>query len=249
MEPFFTSPFWGIFLTVAAFTVGEFLYRNTNKLFVFQPLFVATIIGVLTIYLVSQLTGQTISQAYADYKHGADIIFWFIGPATISFAVPLYKKRNILYKFFIEIFASLTIGILISITVVYLLSKVLGLTKISTGAMMPQAATTAIAMPISSIIGGGGAAGKAAASITAVTVILNSVIIAALGSQFIKWFHLEKNPVGMGLGFGTAGHTIGSATALTYGETQGAMAAVAVVVVGLVVDIVAPFFAHLVHFM
>lgn len=41
--------------------------------------------------------------SYENYKIGGDIINFFLEPATISFAIPLYKKRDVLknigYKF------------------------------------------------------------------------------------------------------------------------------------------------------
>ncbi len=33
---------------------------------------------------------------YANYKIGGDIINFFLEPATICFAIPLYKKRDVL---------------------------------------------------------------------------------------------------------------------------------------------------------
>lgn len=34
--------------------------------------------------------------SYQQYKVGGDVIFFFLEPATISFAIPLYKKREVL---------------------------------------------------------------------------------------------------------------------------------------------------------
>ncbi|MBA1394922.1 antiholin LrgB, partial [Lactobacillus sp. XV13L] len=51
--------------------------------------------------------------------------------------------------------------------------------------------------------------------------------------------------VGEGLGLGTAGHTVGSAFALQLGSVQGAMAAVSVVLIGVIDNLAVPVFAHL----
>lgn len=53
--------------------------------------------------------------------------------------------------------------------------------------MLPQAATTAIALPLSEGIGG-------ITDITAFAVIFNAVIVYALGALFLKIFHV-KNPI------------------------------------------------------
>lgn len=105
--------------------------------------------------------------------------------------------------------------------------------------MLPQGATTAVAMPIAKSIGGDPA-------VTAMVCILNAVIIYALAEFLIKIFKLNRaSKVGIGLGLGTSGHTIGSAKAVQLGSVQGAMASVAVVVIALVMDILVPIYARL----
>ena len=74
--------------------------------------------------------------------------------------------------------------------------------------------------------------------------ILNAVIIYALGRKLVKIFRLNRSDIGVGLGLGTSGHTVGAAFALELGDLQGAMAAISVVVIGLVVDLVVPVFGH-----
>lgn len=130
------------------------------------------------------------------------------------------------------------IGTIVSLFAITIVAKSFGLDKIGVASMFSQSATTAIALPLTSAIGGN-------ASVTAMACILNAVIIYALGNKLVKWFKLKEDPVGAGLGLGTAGHTIGSAFALEMGSVEGAMAAVAVVVIGLVDNLVVPVFAHL----
>ena len=52
--------------------------------------------------------------------------------------------------------------------------------------------------------------------------------------------------IGAGICLETSGHTVGAAFALELGELQGAMAAIAVVVIGLVVDLVIPIFSYMI---
>ena len=103
---------------------------------------------------------------------------------------------------------------------------------------MPQAATTAIALPIAESIGG-------IKAITALAVILNAVLVSALGKTVLDKLHIT-DPIARGLALGTAGHTVGAAVALQNGETEGAMASLAMVVVSVltvfVVPILAPIF-------
>lgn len=230
-------PFFGIFLSIAVFLIGQYLFKKSKGFFLFQPLFVGMVLGIIALVIIAAMMHLPVEKVYTNfYKPGGDIIFWFLNPATIAFAVPLYKRNDIVKKYWFEILLSLFIGMIASMILILLISKLFGLDHAATMAMLPQAATTAIALPISTAIGGN-------AAITAMTVILNAVIIYALGDFLIKLFKLDKSEIGLGLGLGLSGHTIGSAKAVELGEIQGSMASIAVIVIGLIVDLVVPIFA------
>ena len=129
-------------------------------------------------------------------------------------------------------------GLVLSVICVTIAAQILHMDKGIIGAMMPQAATTAIALPIAESIGG-------IKAITALAVILNAVLVSALGKTVLDKLHIT-DPIARGLALGTAGHTVGAAVALQNGETEGAMASLAMVVVSVltvfVVPILAPIF-------
>lgn len=234
------NPFFGIFLSLLVYAIGVFLFKKTNGFFLFQPLFLGMVLGILVLWLISKIINQNIGWVYTNlYKPGGDIIFWFLYPATIAFAIPLYKRNDIVKKYWFEIIASLLIGTLISLFIIYFIGKLINLNDTGIASMLPQAVTTAVAMPIAEGI-------KGVPAITAMACIINAVIIYALGDKLIKLFRL-KNPVGLGLGLGTAGHTIGSAKAVSIGSIEGSMASIAVVIISIVVDLVVPLFAKIMH--
>ncbi|HJE96207.1 antiholin-like protein LrgB [Ligilactobacillus acidipiscis] len=236
---YLSNPLFGVFLSLAVFMIGQWLFKKSNGFFLFQPLFVAMVLGIAILVVLGKSFDVSTAQVYAKtYKPGGDIIFWFLTPATIAFAVPLYKRNDVVKKNWGIILSSLVIGTIVSLFAITIVAKSFGLDKIGVASMLSQSATTAIALPLTSAIGGN-------ASVTAMACILNAVIIYALGNKLVKWFKLKEDPVGAGLGLGTAGHTIGSAFALEMGSAEGAMAAVAVVVIGLVDNLVVPVFAHL----
>lgn len=232
--------FFGIFLSLVVFLIGQWLFKISKGFFLFQPLFVGMVLGIFVLWLMSKWFGLSLPDFYVQaYKPGGDLLFWFLNPATIAFAIPLYRRNDVVKKFWLEIILSLIIGMFISLFAIWGVAKALGLNNVMISSMLPQAATTAIAMPISAAIGGNPA-------VTAMACILNAVLIYALADFLIKIFRLNSDPVGAGLGLGTAGHTVGSAKAVQLGSVQGAMASIAVVVISIVVDLVVPQFAHLV---
>nr|WGD89736.1 antiholin-like protein LrgB [Bacillus subtilis] len=225
------SPYFGIVVSLAAFGIGTFLFKKTKGFFLFTPLFVAMVLGIAFL----KIGGFS----YADYNNGGEIIKFFLEPATIAFAIPLYKQRDKLKKYWWQIIVSIIAGSICSVTIVYLLAKGIHLDSVLVmKSMLPQAATTAIALPLSKGIGG-------ISDITAFAVIFNAVIVYALGALFLKVFKV-KNPISKGLALGTSGHALGVAVGIEMGEVEAAMASIAVVVVGVVTVLVIPVFVQLI---
>ncbi|WP_367295276.1 LrgB family protein [Levilactobacillus yonginensis] len=231
---------FGIFLTLVVFLIGQWLFKISKGFFIFQPLFVGMVLGIFILFLLAKAFGTDTATFYKSaYLPGGNIIFWFLNPATIAFAIPLYRRNDIVKRFWLEIVLSLVVGLIISLFIIYEAGKLFGLSKGTLASLLPTGATTAIAMPIAAAIGGNPA-------ITAMVCILNAVIIYALGDWLVKVFRINNDPIGAGLGLGTAGKTVGSAKALQLGSIQGSMASIAVVVISIVVDLVVPQFASLV---
>ncbi|MGO2083532.1 antiholin-like protein LrgB [Vagococcus sp.] len=223
------TPYVGIIISFIVFGIGTYLFKKTNKFFLFTPLFVAMILGVI----VLKATGIS----YEEYNQGGKVISFFLEPATIAFAIPLYKKRDVLKKYWLEITAAIMIGSLISVTSIVAVGRLIQMHPNMIASLLPQAATTAIAVPIAESIGG-------ISSITAFAVIFNAVVVFALGQAALKLFRI-KDPIAKGLALGASGHALGVAIAMDMGETETAMASISVVIVGIITVIVVPLSAGL----
>ena len=217
----------GIIISLVVFEIGVFLFKKSKNFFLFTPLFVAMVLGVI----VLKVTGIS----YEQYNEGGKYISFFLEPATVAFAIPLYKKRDVLKKYWFEIVLALTIGSIGSLFSVIVVGKLIHMHPAIIASILPQAATTAIAVPISESIGG-------VASITAFTVIFNGGLTYALGKMALRYFRI-KDEIAQGLSLGAAGHALGVAVSMELGETETAMASIAVVIVGLVTVVVVPIFA------
>ena len=82
------NPYVGIIISLAVFGIGTWLFKKSKGFFLFTPLFVAMILGVV----VLKVTGIS----YEQYNEGGKYISFFLEPATVAFAIPLYKKRDVL---------------------------------------------------------------------------------------------------------------------------------------------------------
>lgn len=184
------TPIFGICFSLILYTIGQYLFKKSKGFFLLQPLFFAMVSGIVILWLMSKGLGTDVKTFYTQaYKPGGDLIFWFLNPATIAFAVPLYKKNDVVKKYWVEILSSLVIGMIVSLMLIVAISKMVGLSQVGIASMLPQAATTAIALPITAAIGGNTA-------VTAMACILNAVIIYALGKKLVSFFHLNDSKIG-----------------------------------------------------
>ena len=78
---------WGVLLTLAAFALGALVNRVTGKAF-FNPL----LLGAIFVIVFLSVCGIS----YADYKVSAAPVNYLLLPATISLAIPLYEKWDLL---------------------------------------------------------------------------------------------------------------------------------------------------------
>ena len=216
-----TTPYFGILVSLIPFVIAQYFYKNERFLLT------STTFRSNGCIVFLKVTGIS----YENYKIGGDIINFFLEPATISFAIPLYK--NVMYlKILATNFWGIAIGTLIALILIYLVAIVFQLGDQIGASMLPQAATTAIALPVSQGIGG-------VKELTSLAVILNAVVISALGTKIVKWFKIS-NPIARGLALGTSGHTLGVAAAKELGETEESMGSIAVVIVGVIIVAIVP---------
>lgn len=221
------TPYFGILVSLIPFVIATYFYKKTNDFFLLAPLFVSMVAGIAFL----KLTGIS----YENYKIGGDIINFFLEPATICFAIPLYRKREVLKRYWLQIFGGIAVGTIIALLLIYLVAITFQFGNQIIASMLPQAATTAIALPVSDGIGG-------VKELTSLAVILNAVVISALGAKIVKLFKIS-NPIARGLALGTSGHTLGVAAAKELGETEESMGSIAVVIVGVIVVAVVPILA------
>lgn len=223
------SPDLGILLSVGSFLIGQWIYKKSNNFFLFNPLLIATIIGIAFLLLTDT--------PYEHYAVGGDLITSLLQPATVAFAIPLYKQRKLIAEYWKEILIILVVGQVLSVLALGFLAVAMGLSDTIIASLITQPATTAIAAPVSESLGG-------IPGLTASAVILNAVIVSAVGQIFLKKLKVDDE-VTTGLALGTAGHAIGASLALEIGEVEGALATVAMVLSSILTVFVAPALAPL----
>ena len=222
------STMWGVGLTLAAFAVGTLINRVTKKS-VCNPLLLGSLV------VVAVLTALRIP--YAQYKASAAPVSWLLLPATVSLAVPLYEKWDLLRRNAKAILAGIAAGTLTSLASVLLIGWAMGLDHTQFVTLLPKSVTTAISMDVSAELGG-------IASLTGAVVILTGIVGSLFGEGLFRLLRIT-DPMAKGVAMGTAAHAIGTSRALEMGETEGAMSGLSIAVAGIMTAILAPVFVGL----
>ena len=189
-----------------------------------NPLLLSTIM-IVGILLLSDIP-------YEEYKQGAGLLNYFLTPATVCLAIPLYKQWNLLKNNFKAVILGILAGTLSSIVSILLLGLAFHLPNEHISTLLPKSITTAIGMGISEEMGG-------YVTLTVAAIVLTGILGSILSDLVFRIFPIH-HPIAKGLAFGTSAHAIGTAKALEMGEVEGAMSSLAIVVAGILTVILVP---------
>lgn len=217
MSEIFSSPYFGVALSVAAFGIGVKLQQKL-KTPVCNPLIIAIVLiaGVLLIFKIP----------YEAYNVGGEIINMFLAPATACLAVAIYTKIKILKQYWLPILVGCTAGSAASMLSVYGMCRLFGLDQSLTISLLPKSVTTPIAVSIAEPAGG-------MVPITVVAVIGTGILGSIIAPFLIRVFKVT-DPMAAGLAIGASSHAVGTSKAIELGEVEGAMSGLAIGVCGII---------------
>ena len=229
-ELFAECSYFGLLMTIGSYELARIINKRMRKE-VCNPLLFSTLfcIGVLL------LTG-TDYEVY--YENGGKVLEFFLTPATICLAIPLYKQFELLKKNAGAVLAGCLAGVLAHMVGCVLMLFLFHMEAAEYISLLPKSITTAIGKGLSEELGGFPA-------ITMATIMLTGLFGAVAAPSLLKLFGI-KDPVSQGLAIGTASHAAGTSRAVEIGEIQGAASSLAIVVTGLLTVVAAPLFARLV---
>jgi len=228
MSELIKSPIFGVLISLICYMLGQFISKKT-KVALCNPLLVAITLVVL-ILLLLKIPLDT-------YNNGGRIISFFLAPATVILAVPLYNKINNLKEFAFPVLIGIFIGSVAGILTVISLGNLLNLDKTLILSLIPKSVTTPIGIELSAKING-------IPSITVSAIIITGIIGAVFSPIILKVFKIN-NKIAVGISIGTSSHALGTTKAVELGETEGAMSGLSIGVAGIITVIVAPLIINL----
>lgn len=221
------SVFFGAALTLLCYEVGLWIKKKTNRS-IANPVLVAVLI-IITILLLSGID-------YETYNEGASYFSLLLTPATVSLAIPLYRQLELLKRYPKAIFGGIAAGVLTAMVSIFLMSLAFGLNHQQYVTLLPKSITTAIGMGVSEKMGG----------IVTITVVAISItgLSGTIGAEAICKLFRIKHPIAKGLAVGTASHALGTTKAMEWGEIEGAMSSLSIVVAGIMTVVSVSIFAN-----
>lgn len=210
------SLFAGVTLSLLAYLLGVVL-KKKFKCAIFNPLLISIVITIVVLV--------TAHVDYDVYNQGASYLSWFLTPATVCLAIPLYEQWTLLKRNIKAVLLGIIAGVLTSLGTVWVLAEIMGLSHKEYVTLLPKSITTAIGMGVSEELGG-------YVTITVAVIVVTGVLGNIFGELICKIFRIT-DPIARGLSIGSASHAIGTAKAMELGEIEGAMSSLAIAVAGI----------------
>ena len=218
----------GVFISLAAYGIGTLVKRKWKSALA-NPLLIAIILVILFL----KLSGVE----YETYNASAKYLTYLLAPATVSLAIPMYERMQLLKENYAAILTGILSGVLASLVCVLAMALVFHLSQAEYVTLLPKSVTTAIGMDIAKELGGH-------SEIAAAEIIITGVLGNMAAEPICRIFAI-RHPVAKGIALGTSAHAIGTAKAMEMGETEGAMSSLAIVVAGVCTVVGATVFAGL----
>lgn len=223
------SSYFGLFLSLFSYQFAGWLNKKAGRE-ICSPLLFSTIFCCMALLLTGTEYGEY-------YTGGAEVLEYFLTPATICLAIPLYRQYKLLKNHARAILAGCVSGVLAHMAGCVLTLMIFQLNEPEYITLLPKSITTAIGRSLSEELGGYPA-------ITMAAIMITGIFGAVMSPSLLKLFRITE-PLAQGLAIGASSHAAGTSKAVELGGIQGAASGLAIVVTGLLTVLAAPVFAEL----
>ncbi len=214
--------------TVLFFLIARMIYRRF-QIAILSPIFTTLLMTILFVLLFHV--------SYTSYMSGGRYLTYLLQPATVAFAIPLYKHFQLLKRHSVEILVSVIGGSMVAISSTVLLAHLFRLNTSLTDSLAPRSITTPFAMDVSNMIGG-------TPVLTAVFVILTALVGLLVGPIVIRHLRITSS-LAKGTLLGTSAHAAGTSRAFEFGNIEGTFASISMILAAGFTMLIAPLLVHL----
>jgi len=218
------NPVFSIALTVAAYWLALALHRRWRWI---PPIVVACVPIVALLLLVHE--------PYAEYNRGGNFLTWWLGPATVALAVPMYRHGMALRWSLPRLVLIVLAGPVVGMATAGLTAWLLGAPLPVVMSTVPKSVTTPIAIEVCREL-------KGIPQITIALVILAGVLGASFGRPLLRLIGVRDDRA-VGAAIGTASHGIGTASLVRHSEMQATVSSWAMAASGVFTSLLAALLA------
>lgn len=218
------SPLFALTLTVACFQMANLGYRRLNNF----PLLHPTLIGAVLVAILL----WCLDLPYRYYLEGNQLLMFWLGPATVALAVPLYQQLHLIRQMAVPIVVTFVCGAVFAAGSAVTIAWLLGGSEATLLSLAPKSVTTPIAISLAREIGGLTTLAAGAVAITAVVGISAAPLV-------FRWLKID-DPKIWGFCLGITAHGMGTARAFEMNPTAGAFSSLAMCLTGALTAILIP---------
>ncbi|WP_245608539.1 LrgB family protein [Stenoxybacter acetivorans] len=220
---FLANPVWLLFLTLAVYWASAHFRARTGH-FLFNPVVLSTLamIGYLKCFNLS----------YEQFHAASQFIDFWLQPAVVCLAVPLYLQWQKIRKQWLPILISQVLGSITGIVSVVLIARWLGASHLVQISLAAKSVTTPIALEITKSVHG-------IPAVTAATVIMAGMIGQMVGF-YVLWHLRIRYPSSRGIAMGSASHAMGISRALERSRNVAAYASLGLILNGVLTACLVP---------
>lgn len=219
-----SQPLLWLTATLAAFWVGDMLFRASGGNSLANPVLIA--VAILGTVLWASGT------QYQTYFEGAQFVHFMLGPATVCLGLPLYDNLHRIRRVLLPVAAALFAGSLTAVVSALAIGRAFGLDHGLLAALAPKSTTAPVAIGIAEGIGG-------QPTMTAVLVLLTGIFGAVIATPLLNVLRIRDRRA-RGFAVGVAAHGIGTARAFQVSPTAGAFAGIGMGLNAVLTAILAP---------
>lgn len=212
-----------LWLTITVYWLVNIIRIRTGSVLV-NPVLCSTVVIILYLKLFNI--------DYATYHEASQFIDFWLKPAVVGLAVPLYLNWDKIRKQWLPIVLSQALGSVAGILSAVYIAKWMGAERQVVLSLAAKSVTNPIAIEITKSIGG-------IPAITAATVILAGMIGQMTGYRIMSAGSLHK-PMSQGMSMGSASHAMGIAASLERSKKFAAYASLGLIFNGVLTAILVP---------
>jgi len=215
-----------LLVTIACYAIAKRLYRS-------YP--IGWLSPILTVPASLIVFAWLAGISYPTYFRDTRWLVWLLGPATIAFALPIYRQRGLIKRYPLSLAAGVVTGVFMGVASSAFLAHVFALPPEVAHSMLSRSVSTPFALAATSAF-------KGEADLTVLFVMVTGITGMLVG-EFILASLGVRSSIARGVSLGASAHGVGTVKARQMGAEEGAVASLTMVFAGISLVLLAPVLA------